>query len=97
MKLNDKQKYALLLFLGRFGKSPIHEVVFNIDKFCNEEITEWRIISVFGFAGKIWNHPESIYVSGHYRSELTEYSFDEQQKEIKAMNEHLTELLELFK
>jgi hypothetical protein len=95
MKLNEYQKRALLIWLGNNEvKHSYADVVGNFDNFANGEIIEWRIMSQFGMAGKIWNNDDRIYVSGWSRSEVSEEHFKETNKVVDKMNEELAELVE---
>lgn len=102
MKLKKHQRQALLLWLGsklsgdQFRSGSFHEVVLNFDEFCDGNIPEWRIIWTFGFAGKIWNTPNHIYITGYSPGELGKRAYEKQQKVIEQWNEELRVLLQEY-
>lgn len=96
MELNQHQKTALLLLLGNLG-IPLHEVVFGIDSFCKGQIREWRIIGIFGMAGKLWNSAGKIYITGYSRSELNAEAFETQEIQIEQINKIISERMEYFR
>lgn len=102
MQLKAHQKYALLLWLGsklsgdQFNPGSFHEIIHNFDEFCNGNIREWRIIWNFGFAGKLWNNHEDIYVTGYSPGELSKSSYAKQQKIIEQWNAELRLLLQEY-
>lgn len=98
MKLNQIQRYALMAWLVKsFPEiSEDYSVLYSFDEFCDGEIREWRIISKYGMAGKIWNNDDRIYISGHSGGELDGFEgkiYKAQQKEINALNVELKELM----
>lgn len=95
MILNKNQKYALLLWMGhRIGAiSTDSVIVTGYDEFCNEEIREWRVVYNWGFAGKIWNVDDEIYVTGASPHELDKKAYKEQQKIIERWNAEIRTLL----
>ena len=96
MELNQHQKTALLLLLGNYGV-PLHEVVFGIDSFCKGQIREWRIIGIFGMAGKLWNSAGKIYITGYSRNELGAKAFETQEIKIDELNKTIAERMEQFR
>lgn len=100
MKLNQMQRYVLLDWLSRNIKGFLHlGVVYEYDNFCDGEIREWRVISDFGMAGKIWNSMDRIYITGCSPCEIGGHeskAWKEQQKKIDKWNEELTELIGIY-
>lgn len=98
MKLNKNQRTALAIWLG--SKVPRlatdHSVISRFDEFCDEKIMEWRIIYVFGFAGKIWNVLDHIYITGYSYGEIGKKSYEKQQKLIEEWNKEIEELLAMY-
>ena len=72
------------------------EIIANFDNFCNGEIHEWRIMSDFGMAGKLWNANDKIYVSGYGTSEVSKKAYTAQEEIIDKMNEELKEMIEYW-
>jgi hypothetical protein len=98
MKLNKKQRYALLIWLG--SKMPElhkdHSVIASFDEFCDGEIPEWRIIYKFGMAGKIWNVLDKIYITGYSHGELSKRQYLKQQEIIDQWNQEIVDLLAMW-
>ena len=97
MKLNQKQRYILLAWMIERDLVKKHEIVNEFDDFCNEEITEWRIIAKYGLAGKIWNLDDSIYITGYSPVEVSKSTHEKQQKEIDILNKEINKILEIYK
>ena len=98
MKLNKQQKYALMIWLGEkvSGLFTDASVVSGMDEFAKGEIREWRIIYVFGLAGKIWNIGDLIYLTGYSEHEIGKRAHESQQKIIEKWNEELLKLIALY-
>ena len=100
MKLNKLQRYALVAWLGSkiAGIHKDHTVIYDVDNFCrgDGEMSEWRIISTFGMAGKIWNVYDKIYVTGYSIGEVSQKAYHKQQKLIKQWNKELKELIAIY-
>lgn len=98
MKLNKEQRYALAMWLG--SKVPKietdHSVIADFDEFCDEKISEWRIIYNFGLAGKIWNVSNELYVTGYSHGELSKKQYEKQQKTIEEWNKDLILLMDFY-
>lgn len=95
MKLDKKQRYALLIWLGEkvHGLFKDYSVISDFDEFCDGEITEWRVIYTFGMAGKIWNVHEKIYITGYSQYEIGKREYKKQQELIDKWNKELEELM----
>jgi len=98
MKLNPQQRYALWGNLVLMLPAIIndHSIVSRFDDFCDEQIKEWRIIYRYGFAGKIWNYDDRLYITGYSPHELSKKSFIKQQKEIDKWNDEIKYLLAIY-
>ena len=100
MKLNQIQRYALLGWLCENIKGFLHlGVVYEYDKFCDEEITEWRVISDFGIAGKLWNNCDSIYITGYSPCEIGGHeskAWKKQQEKIDKWNAEIVEIIGVY-
>ena len=98
MKLNKLQRQALAFWLGEKIPSIFkdHSVVYSFNSFCDGDIHEWRIIYPFGFAGKIWNSNDTIYVTGASHGEIGKRNYDKQQIIVDKWNEELIELLAMY-
>jgi hypothetical protein len=95
MNLNKFQRIALCCWL--IAEYPYlskdSSFIHDFNEFCDGKIREWRIISKFGMAGKIWNNNDRIYISGYSPNELKEVVYLEHCKEIDAINKELEQLL----
>lgn len=98
MRLNKEQSIALAMFLG--SKIPSlftdHSVVTRFEEFCLGSITEWRVIYKFGFAGKIWNVADEIYITGYSQGEIGKRAYLKQQEVIDQWNEEIRKILLTF-
>lgn len=74
-----------------------HSVTSELDRFCNgdEGFEEWRVMSNFGMAGKIWNG-DTIYVTGHSSFELTQKAYEKELKMIEEWNKEIEVLLTMY-
>jgi len=97
MKLKKIQRYALL---GWLCENVPHfmdiSIIYDWDKFCDGKIPEWRVISNFGMAGKLWNNCGRIYISGYSPCELDKKGYAKQQEKIDKWNEAIAELLAIY-
>ena len=97
MKLNQRQRYALLDFLVKtFPNFFDMQIAYDFDRFCDGEIREWRVISRYGMAGKLWNNCDRIYISGYSRCEVSEEQFKKQSEEIDKINAELAEAIGIY-
>jgi len=98
MKLNQLQRYALWGFLVSHLPNLIreHSVVYDFDKFCDGEYTEWRVMSCFGMAGKIWNVNDRIYITGYSPYEMPKKYYKGQQLIIEKWDKEIAELLATY-
>ncbi len=98
MILNQKQRMALLMWLGSKVPQLIKDasVLYGYEDFCDEKIPEWRIIYTFGLAGKIWNVVDRIYVTGYSQSEMGKQAYKKQQKTIESWNKEIEEIMAIY-
>jgi hypothetical protein len=99
MVLNHHQRIALALWLGEHSFGPDSQLISMFDEFCDGKIREWRVIPEFGFAGKIWNNDDRIYVSGYSGGELGGFeseAYKTQQEKVDKINEDLANLMRLW-
>lgn len=99
MKLNRHQKFALAMWLGSKLSTlwRDHSVVSTFNEFCKGNILEWRVIYLFGMAGKIWNVGDKIYITGNCEHEVGTKRYNEQQIIIGDWNKEIVKLLEMYK
>ena len=100
MKLNQLQRYALLDWLSKNIVNFVSmQILYDFDRFCDGEITEWRVIPTFGLAGKLWNNCDRIYITGYSHGELDGpdgKTYKKQQERIDKWNEELAELIGIY-
>lgn len=100
MKLNQRQRYALLAFLvKKFPNFFDMHIAYDFDNFCDGEIREWRVISKYGMAGKLWNNHDRMYITGYSAGELDGFEgkrYKKQSEEIKQLNEELAEAIGIY-
>jgi hypothetical protein len=96
MKLNQIQRYILLSWLSKNLRNWDEGYAYEFDSFCDGEFQEWRIVSDFGLAGKLWNNDGRIYISGYSPSEIGGHesnAWKEQQEKLDKWNQEIAELI----
>ena len=95
MKLNQRQRYALLDWLSRNIENFVDmQIIYDFDKFCDGDIKEWRVISTFGMSGKLWNNCDRVYISGHAPSEIGGFESNTYKKERELLDGWNAEIAE---
>ena len=98
MKLNQAQRYALAMWLGKeLGHfTPFDAaVIYDFDNFCDGKISEWRIITPLGIAGKLWN-VDHLYITGASPHELSPGGYRDQQQLIDKWNDDIKTLMAIY-
>ena len=99
MKLNQVQRYALLNWLSKNIRNFFNlSTSYNFDEFCDGDITEWRVISDFGMAGKLWNNCDRIYITGYSPCEIGVNSkeWKKHLKQVEKWNEEIAEVIGMY-
>lgn len=100
MKLNQKQRYALFGWLCQnINRFMDMQTVYDFDRFCDGEMSEWRVINGFGMAGKLWNNCGKIYITGYSPVEIGGHeskAWKDQQEKIDKWNEEINELIGIY-
>jgi len=68
----------------------------TMDEFFNGDINEFRIISNFGMAGKIYNVDERIFIKGHSFREISDKDYEKEIAMIGEWNKEIAELIEKY-